>query len=63
MRVLIVRRVDGYYEIRPERWYRNEWEGTVVAEGWKPMERQSGIFATPFLAEGEARATFDWLQP
>jgi len=63
IRALIIKRADGWYAIRPERWYPNEWAGALVAEGWKPTERQSGLFATPDLAEREARAMFDWLQP
>ena len=62
MRVVIVKRIDGHYAIRPERWYRNELDGVLVVEGWKPIERQSGLFATPDLAEREAAALFDWLQ-
>ncbi|WP_194460251.1 hypothetical protein [Bradyrhizobium sp. CCBAU 53421] len=62
MRVLIIKRADGYYAIRPERWYRNEWNGSIVAEGWIPTERQSGLFATPDLAAHEAAVTFNWLQ-
>jgi hypothetical protein len=62
-RVAIVKRTDACYALRPERWYCNEWEGSIVAEGWIPIERQSGLFATPELAEREALATFDWLNP
>jgi hypothetical protein len=62
MRVLIVKRSDARYAIRPERWYRNELDGAVIAQGWKPIEMQSGLFATPDLAEREAMVTFDWLE-
>ena len=33
VRVLIVKRSDAHYAIRPERWYRNELDGTVIAQG------------------------------
>jgi hypothetical protein len=60
-RVLIIKRADGCYAIRPERWYQSVFEGTVAAEGWKPLDMQSGLFASSQLAERDALATFPWL--
>jgi hypothetical protein len=62
-RVRIVERSDGVYVLRPEEWYQNEFEGeiVVVAEGWKPIYRDFGLFGSADLAESEAIASFDWL--
>ncbi len=56
-RVAIVRRPDGHYQIRPERWYENVVEGEVVWAGWIPVSYyRSGVFASAALAENEAYA-------
>ena len=60
-RVAIVRRPDGYYALRPERWYQTIWEGKIVTEGWAPTDARSGIFETADLAEKEAVFDFPWL--
>ena len=54
-RVAIVRRPDGHYQIRPERWYENVFEDEVVWAGWIPVSYyRSGVFASAALAENEA---------
>ena len=60
-RVLIVRRADGCYTIRPERWYQNVYEGSLVAEGWKPLDTHSGLYASSELAERDAPYRVSWL--
>jgi hypothetical protein len=61
-RVAIVRRTDGYYAIRPERWDEEaDWrEGSSVG-GWLPSEWESGIFESVTLAEKQAYAEYRWL--
>jgi hypothetical protein len=61
-RVAIVRRTDGYYEIRPERWYENVFEGEVIWAGWVPVFYRSGVFASVALAETEAYSD-SWARP
>ncbi|MDG3441659.1 hypothetical protein [Nitrospirillum amazonense] len=61
-RVLVVRRPDGFYALRPQYHYRNVWEGTLVAEGWAPLPEPSSLYETALLAEREAFAEFPWLR-
>ncbi|TBX74404.1 hypothetical protein E0I74_26515 [Rhizobium laguerreae] len=60
-RVWIVERSDAVYVLRPEEWYRDVFEGEIVAEGWKPIYGNFGLFGSADLAESEAMASFDWL--
>ncbi|MQB09280.1 hypothetical protein FCH38_00950 [Agrobacterium tumefaciens] len=60
-RVRIVERSYGVYVLRPEEWYQNVFEGEIVAEGWKPIHGDFGLFGSADLAESEAIASFDWL--
>ncbi|MGO6984310.1 hypothetical protein [Rhizobium leguminosarum] len=60
-RVWIVERSDAVYVLRPEEWYQDVFEGEIVAEGWKPIYRDFGLFGSADLAESEAMASFDWL--
>ncbi len=61
-RVLIVKRSDGAYAIRLERWYRSEWDGTIIAEGWKSLGTQPSFFASSDIAEREALSAYPWLK-
>jgi hypothetical protein len=61
-RVAIVRRSDGFFELRPEKWYQNEWEGQVIAQGWAPTVGRSGVFETAYLAEMAAYFDYPWLR-
>ncbi|OCP38810.1 hypothetical protein [Ensifer sp. LC163] len=60
-RVWIVQRDDGVYVIKPEEWYQNVIEGELVAEGWKPIYGDFGLFGSADLAEREALVRLDWL--
>ncbi|MGO7072180.1 hypothetical protein ACCT03_00070 [Rhizobium johnstonii] len=60
-RVWIVQRSDGVYVLRPEEWYQDVFEGEIVAEGWKPIYSNFGLFGSADLAESEAMASFEWL--
>jgi len=60
-RVRIVRRSDAVYVIRPEAWYQNVFEGEIIAEGWKPIYEEFGLFGSADLAEHEALVSFEWL--
>ncbi|MBA8835195.1 hypothetical protein [Rhizobium leguminosarum] len=60
-RVWIVQRSDAVYVLRPEEWYQDVFEGEIVAEGWKPIYGNFGLFGSADLAESEAMASFEWL--
>jgi hypothetical protein len=61
-RVAIVRRSDGYYAIRPERWEEEvNWRDGSFMGGWLPIERESGVFESVSLAEKQAFADYRWL--
>ncbi|UXS03053.1 hypothetical protein FY156_06890 [Agrobacterium tumefaciens] len=60
-RVRIVERSDGVYRLAPEEWYRSIDEGKLIAEGWKPIYEQFGLFGDVASAEREAISSFDWL--
>jgi hypothetical protein len=61
-RVAIVRRPDGYYAIRPERWDEEaEYCDDVLTGGWLPIEWESGVFESVALAERQASAEYRWL--
>jgi hypothetical protein len=58
IRVVIVRRPDGHYAIRPEQWRENLfYEGATTAR-WVPIRQVSGVFETIELAEKEARLDY-----
>ena len=60
-RVWIVQRGDGVYVLKPEEWYQNMIDGELVAEGWKPIYGEYGLFGGADLAEREALVKFVWL--
>ncbi len=60
-RVRIAERSDSVYVLRPEEWYQNLSEREIVAEGWKPIYGDFGLFGSADLGESEAIASFDWL--
>jgi len=49
-RVAILQRDDGYFTIAEEKYYRSEYEGQVIAEGWQ-RQRPESIFETAEQAE------------
>jgi hypothetical protein len=59
-RVVIVKRSDGHYAIRPEKW-QNFLEG-VIAPRWVPTSQASGIFENIELAERQAYMDFPWIR-
>ena len=60
-RVVIVRRSDGLFAIRPENW--RTFVVKTAPPRWVPATWASGIFATIELAEKEARFDYKWLSP
>jgi hypothetical protein len=52
-----LRRPDGYYAIRPERWYRNVYDGEVIFEGWVAMDLGSGVYGSRRLLSGRLLRT------
>src|SRR5580704_7192389 len=63
VRVVIVKRPDGNYSIRPERWLKRVFHEGVIAARWVPLNQVSGIFKTIELAEREARFDYADLLP
>ena len=55
-RVAILQRDDGYFTFAEEYFYRSEYEGEVIAEGWQQLPSE-GIFETAEMAEAEGRFT------
>jgi hypothetical protein len=53
-RMVIVQRDDGHFSFAEEYSYRSEYEGEVVAEGWRRLPAE-GIFLDAETAEVEAR--------
>ena len=62
-RVAIVRRSDGHYAIRPERWRESVYREEVIWAGWVPTNYGSGIFASVDLAQKQAYADYPWARP
>lgn len=63
-RVLIVRRPDGSYALRPERWRERVLvPGKGVAPRWAPLLYHSSLFGSVEIAEREAYLEFPWLRP
>jgi len=60
-RVLVLRRPDGNFNLRAEKWYRDLYEGKLIAEGWAPIPARTSIFATLEIAEREAKARYPWI--
>jgi hypothetical protein len=61
-RVAIVRRADGFYALRAERWDEEaDWHDGSSVGGWLPLEWESGIFEDITLAEKQAYADYRWL--
>ena len=63
IRIAIVKRPDGYYAVRPERWHKRVFNQGTIAADWVPINRQSGIFETIELAEKQARIDYSELLP
>jgi hypothetical protein len=60
-RVKVVRRDDGIYGLMAEFWYRSEWEGKLLSEGWKSFDGPHFSYASFEIAEREAPFTYTWL--
>lgn len=60
-RVHIVRRMDGVFQYVHENWYRNVYEGQLIAEGWRTPSFSGGLFADAELAEQNATLQYPWL--
>lgn len=56
-RVAILQRDDGYFTFAEEYYYKSEFEGEIIAEGWAQLPDE-GIFETIELAEKAGQATF-----
>ena len=62
-RMAIVRRTDGYYAIRLERWDEEAvWHEGSITGGWLPSEWECGIFGGVTLAEKQAYADYRGLE-
>ena len=62
-RVAIVRRSDGLFAVRPERFHTARWfPELVVSSRWIPINRTSGIYASAEIAEKEAYTLFPWIR-
>jgi len=54
-RMVILQRTDRYFSFAQQYYYRSEYEGKVVAEGWANLHLE-GIFESLSPAEVEARS-------
>lgn len=58
-RVVILQRDDGLFSFAEEYFYVSEWEGKVVAQGWRRLgSARTSIFASAEMAEAEGRSSF-----
>jgi len=55
-RIAILQRDDGHFAFAEEYFYRSEYEGEVIAEGWQQLPPE-GIFDSAEIAEVEGRST------
>jgi len=60
-RVLIVERDDGAYTLIVQRYYKNVYEGQLIADGWISVPAWISIYQTVEIAEREATEQFRWL--
>ena len=51
-RVVILQRDDGHFTFAEEYFYKSEYEGEIIAEGWQQLS-SGGIFASAEIAETE----------
>jgi hypothetical protein len=56
-RIVVLRRDDGLYSFAEQYFFRSEYEGEVIAEGWY-TQSSNGIYASAAIAELEGRAAF-----
>ena len=56
-RIVVLERDDGRFSFAEEYYYKTEWEGELVAEGWQ-QHPPNGIYATAEIAEREGLAAF-----
>ena len=56
-RIAILQRDDGYFTFAEEYFYRSEYEGEVLAEGWQRLPPE-GVFESAEIAETEGQCTF-----
>ena len=61
-RVAIVKRSDGYFALRPERWLLRVHDANLgFVPRWAPMSVVSVIYASVELAEKEAIVEYQWI--
>ncbi|MGA7809887.1 hypothetical protein [Bradyrhizobium sp.] len=56
-RVAILQRDDGHFTFAEEYAYKSEYEGEIIAEGWRRLPSE-GIFASAEIAEAEGHSAF-----
>ena len=56
-RVAILQRADGHFTFAEEYSYKSEYEGEVIAQGWRQLPSE-GIFESEEIAEIEGRSIF-----
>lgn len=56
-RIAILQRDDGYFTFAEQYYYKSEYEGEIIAEGWAQLPNE-GIFETIELAEEAGHLTF-----
>jgi len=56
-RIAILQREDGYFTFAEEYYYKSEYEGEIIAEGWARLPNE-GIFEAIELAEEAGHLTF-----
>ena len=56
-RIAILQRDDGYFTFAEEYYYKSEFEGEIIAEGWAQLPNE-GIFETIELAEEAGQVAF-----
>ena len=54
-RLVVLLRDDGFFSFAEEYYFRSEYEGEAVAEGWARLS-PDGIFETVEIAAAEARS-------
>jgi hypothetical protein len=56
-RLVVLERNDGHFSFAEEYYYRTEYDGKIVAEGWARLPPE-GIFETVEIAAAEARSRY-----
>jgi hypothetical protein len=56
-RIVLLQRDDGHFSFAEEYHYVSEYEGQIIAEGWRQLP-PNGVYETAEIAEAEGRAAF-----